>query len=375
MSKPISVTVTSSSGRLAKTDVSHLKSGGRSKRVTRSQTKDDAADEEDDCLVIATHPPGTVAPQLPMDKVPQSLPAVTTAADSNPAPRASRSRRVREESEKSEKSKKIKKDVKSEKVDKSTSKSSKSKSGVSVVSASRTMATNTPSVARATSSSAGAGTQTVSVTATQVTSTVQKQFGDTSKKRRLSDAQVLAPAAKFSKPSADSSLRSAFAPVSTGAGPSSSSSAANLMSSIKPVTSSSLMPSRPSRAEVVNTDQDGKVICNAGSGSQSVVPPSSSSSSTRRDQTGYVGFVQHKDAAGPSSRRTPERRSSPAHSPSADRRRGSLERGRVSSRSDYRSNSRSVSIPVRRTYTLVPSSATELQSFDYGLQSPVQHTG
>ena len=367
--------------RLPRTEVSHLKVGGQDKRVTRSAARE-LAENDDDCMVVATHPPGTVTPSLPMSNVPMSLPMLPSASTDAPsstksdtnASSSSKSEKVKVATEKSrpsrsklvtsqsseitadlprarkskEKSKKEKETKVNTGLDVKKKKSVSKSSNTSIPS---TVASNKASDVISSASSAYVSsatlpnTSTVSITATQVTSQIQKQFGDKKSRSGSTSAPVVttksAPVIEatsypgFNVPS--SSTRSAESAVS-------------LMSTIRPKTPD-LMPARSRIPPEIQISQ------------RSNPAPVSSSSTSLSSQipTG-------------SKRRRSELSPSPS-SPTVRRAQDTTERGRSRSRSDYRPSVRSTSIPVRATFSLLPAAglAPDMNEYDYGLQQSKQH--
>ena len=377
----ISVTDTFSNNRLRKTDVGHLKTGGVTKRITRSKAREEL-EAEDDCVVVAAHPPGTVSPQLPMCNTPKSLPplpSVSVAIEPGPAePLVGVNSIARARRSKQEKLKKIKEErienaaaevdsvkVKKKKKEKNASVAVTNVASVTTSSAKSTSTTTTPmSIA----------TQTVSVTATQVSSRVvpPKQFGDAPHKRK-SDKALSGSTSKSAKISVPVTKSAGSAFSTPPKLKSDSNSAVKLMSSIQPSTSNDavsppadLMPTRPTRSDTKSEKR------------AATVPVSSSSSSLRN-----LPSPTPQDAPGPayirdpslhrervtSRRRSPSLRSPPDHSPSQDR-------GRSRSRVDHRRDVRPASIPVRATFYLRPGNGVEpqIRDFNLALVSPKVHT-
>lgn len=398
----VSATVTSSNNKLLRTDVSHLKSGGISKRVTRSKSKDGPEEESDDVVVVATHPAGTLATQRPMDKVPQSLPAVSAASTSgsnnsgkaSTDKKSSRARRTQREppSLKSDKTEKVDKTVKTEKSEKIKKKkeviTKKSEKGpvTKVTTVSHSEASSLPSSStplQAVSGISGTNTPTVSITSTHVAAAVQKQFGDNSARKRMATASPSGSAPKVQKitpiPSSQSAFGAPNVPSSSqnsGSG-SGSGSAAALMSGIRPAPASDLMPRR-------NTTREHDAVDEAPRPSRTYVAqfdnPQPSSSSRSRDPSAYPGFNLEQNQAASGQYQAGPRQNPPGPSRSNALRARvdrsvSLERGHSQSRSDYRPNRRSVSIPVYGTYNLLPGNGVspQMQEFNLDLVTPTHH--
>ena len=350
-----------------------MKTGGVSKRVTRSKSKDPPEEENDDVVIVDSHPAGTLATQLPMDKVPRSLPATSTASKSaskssekaTGEKKPARARRMRdppslkpdpvEKSDKPDKKKK-KSDEKlvARKSEKDVTAKVVASTKISKSEASQLPAPSTTS--EAVSAISGTGTQTVSITSTHVTAGIQKQFGDTAKKRQ----STVSPVEK--KTGNIPSSRSAFViptpSTSTGLV---SGSAAELMSSIDPSTSRDLMPRRNAPREVENQNVASSSCYQLNPDKQCVRV-----SSRSRDASGYAGF--NRDRSPSLTRPSGSRQVPPVLSPSP-------ERGRSRSRSDYQPSIRSTSIPVHRTYAMLPRAwiAPEEPDFDLDLVTPKHH--